>query len=410
MGISGEFRFDRLPPSPFYNMIPAITEPEDAPAGLAPIDLTLGDPRHSIPDFVGDILMREVAGFGRYQPTGGPPSLRAAIAEYLTRRYELPDGFVDPERHVLATSGSREALFMLPVGTLDSPNGASGADRPAILYPAPGYPSYAAGALAAGFEPVAIPATAENGFLPDFLAAEFAAELDRAAAIYLCSPANPQGSVVGREALVRLIEEVRARDILLIVDECYADLYDREPPVGALQACAALGAGPRGTMMDNVVVSHSLSKRSNLPGMRSGFVAGDQAVLARFLKTRHTAAVAMPRPIAAVSEECWRDGAHVRANRDRYRAKIDMAEAILGHRFGFYRPPGGFFLWLSVEDDEASARQIWRKAAVKTIPGSYLAGEAAGGANPGAGFLRVALVPEETELEEALRRMAELSL
>ena len=401
-------RFDSLPGSPFPRLNALI---EGLAPGKPPLVMSLGEPRHAFPAFVMDEIAHNAALFGKYPPIVGTAEFRAAAAGWLARRYGLADAIgkdaaLDPDLQILPVNGTREALFNIAlVATPPEKRG----KRPAILMPNPFYQCYAAAALAAGAEPVYVPATRETGFMPDFEALPEEL-LARTAMIYFCSPANPQGAVASLDWLTRLVALARRHDIVLAVDECYADIYDREPPASALQAALAADAGGNDPFAD-LIVFHSLSKRSSLPGLRSGFCAGGRALMTRFREFRNIAAPQVPLPLMAASAACWADDAHAAANRDLYRAKIDAAERVLGNRFGFYRPPGGFFLWLDVGDGEKAARELWAKAGVKVLPGAYLSREDSPygpPGNPGAAYIRVALVDGLAETEEALARMAEV--
>ena len=217
---------------------------------------------------------------------------------------------------------------------------------------------------------------------------------------FLCTPANPQGAIASLDYLKDAIRLARRHDFVLVVDECYSEIYDRDPPPGALEAAQALDEG-----LDNLLVFHSLSKRSNCAGLRAGFVAGDERLIRRFFTLRSYGGSQMPLPIQAAAAALWRDETHVIENRALYRSKIDTAERVLDGRFGFYRPEGGFFLWLEVGDSEAAALALWRDAGVKSVPGIYLGAEDAAGHNPGAGYLRLALVHDDATVAEALERM-----
>lgn len=366
--------------------------------GAEPILLSLGEPQHPYPAFVDEILDRGRADYGRYPPIAGTAELRAAIAGWLDRRYGLPAGFLDPDRHVLPLSGTREGLFSIAFVAVPPEKGGR---TPAVLMPNPFYQCYAAAALAAGAEPVYCDATRETGFLPDFAALPEAVPEDllaRTALVYLCSPANPQGAVASRERLAALLDLARRHDFLLALDECYSEIYTEAAPPGGLDAAAASGS------LRNLVVFHSLSKRSNLPGLRAGFIAGDPEVIARFRHFRSYVGPAMPLPVQAAAAAVWRDEGHVDANRALYRAKFDAAERLLAGRFGFYRPAGGFFLWLDVGDGEAAARRLWAEAGVKVLPGAYLARDTGRG-NPGARYVRLALVAETARVVEGLERL-----
>jgi N-succinyldiaminopimelate aminotransferase len=265
--------------------------------------------------------------------------------------------------------------------------------------PNPFYQVYLAAAVFAHAEPAFLPAAAETHLLPD-LAILDEEMLDRTALLYLCSPANPQGAVTSLAALGEAIDLARRYRFVLCVDECYADIYADAPPPGTLEACAAAGG-----RLDNVLVFHSLSKRSSAPGLRSGFVAGDARLIAAFRRLRSFGGASVPLPILAASAALWRDDAHAEANRALYRAKFEMAERILGHRFGRLRPAGGFFLWLDVGDGESAARALWKEAAVRVLPGAYLARPSGGADNPGRAFIRLALVDDLPTTEDALRRL-----
>ena len=405
---SAASRFDRLPDSPFPRLNALI---EGLAPGKPPLVMSLGEPQHAFPPFVLDEINRHAGLFGKYPPIVGTAEFRAAAAGWLGRRYGLADEIgkdraLDPETRILPVNGTREALFNIAlVATPPQKRG----QRPAILMPNPFYQCYAAAALAAGAEPVYVAATRETGFMPDFEALPEEL-LARTAMIYFCSPANPQGAVASLDWLTALIRLARRHGIVLAIDECYADIYDREAPAGALQAALAAGKDEPDPFAD-LIVFHSLSKRSSLPGLRSGFCAGGRTLMARFRNFRNIAAPQVPLPLMAASAACWADDAHAAANRDLYRAKIDAAERVLGNRFGFYRPAGGFFLWLDVGDGERAARDLWVQAGVKVLPGAYLSREDSPygpPGNPGAAYIRVALVDGLAETEEALVRMAEV--
>jgi aspartate/methionine/tyrosine aminotransferase len=269
-----------------------------------------------------------------------------------------------------------------------------------VLLPNPFYAAYSAGALAADCEPVYMAATRESGFLPDLdsLSEEL---LARTVAFYLASPANPQGAVADRAYLTRLAELARRFGFLVFADECYCEIYlGDDMPRSMLET-----SGPNFT---NVVVFHSLSKRSNLPGMRVGFAAGDGKFLTKYVELRNVAAPQVPVPAQEVAIAAYGDDAHVDANRALYKAKFDLADQILGDRYGYKRPAGGFFLWLDVEaqgGDEEVAKRLWREAGLRVIPGRYLARDGTDGRNPGLGYIRVALVQDKETTAEALHRL-----
>lgn len=379
----------------------------------APILMSLGEPQHQPPALLAETLAAHAHEWNRYPPMAGTPELREAFTRWLTRRYKLPDTILDPARHVLSLAGTKEGLYLLaslvvPRRKFPDPSlprqrrvVVSEGDglRPVVLLPNPYYLVYNGAATMGGAEAVFLDATRENGFLPDL--SEIPQEtLERTVLFYLCSPANPQGTVASLDYLKEAIGLARRYDFVLAVDECYAEIYDRLPPPGALEACAALGGG-----FDRVLVFHSLSKRSSAAGLRSGFVAGDSELIAQFAHLRDYGGCQLPLPVQAASAALWRDEAHVEDNRARYRRKFELAEAALGGRYGFYRPAGGFFLWLDVDDGEAAALRLWREAALRVLPGAYTARAAHGRANPGERYIRIAVVHEEAILEDAFARM-----
>ena len=267
--------------------------------------------------------------------------------------------------------------------------------------PDPVYAVYYGAAVMAGAEPVLLPATAATDFLPD-LEAIPSSLLERTALFYLCTPANPQGSVADLDYLRRAVRLARRHGFVLAVDECYSELWDTAPPPGALDA--ALAEDGR---FDSVVVFHSLSKRSSAAGLRSGFVAGDADILTRLLRLRAYGSPVQPLPLLAAATALWQDEAHVEDNRARYRAKFDTAQRRLGNRFGFYRPAGGFFLWLDVGDGEAACRRLWCEGGIRVLPGGYLS-VGAQGANAGSAYIRVALVDEPALIDTALGRLGDV--
>ena len=362
----------------------------------APIAMSLGEPQHQPPALLAETLAAHAQDWNKYPPMAGTPELRQAIVEWLTRRYRLGGGMLDPDRHVLSLAGTKEGLYLL--ASLVVPR-RKGGGRPVVLVPNPYYLVYNGGATMAGADPVFLDATQSNGFMPD-LAAIPRSVLERTALFYLCSPANPQGTVASLDYLKQAVALARLYDFVLAVDECYAEIYDGAPPPGALEACAALGDG-----FDRVLAFHSLSKRSSAAGLRSGFVAGDSRLIAQFAQLRSYGGCQVPLPVQAASTALWRDEAHVEENRARYRRKFDIAEAAIGGNFGFYRPQGGFFLWLDVGDGETATVRLWRDAAIRVLPGGYTARAAHGRDNPGRQYIRLAVVHDEATLTAAFARI-----
>jgi aspartate/methionine/tyrosine aminotransferase len=372
----------------------------DLVAGIEPampvINLSVGEPQHPIPAFVGPTVAAHLNEFGRYPANKGLEPFRRAVAQWLGRRYALPRP-VDPETEVLVLNGTREGLFLAAIAARRWVAPRAGA--PAVLIPNPFYAAYAAGALAAGCEPVYLPTTRETGFLPDLDALDETL-LARTVAFYIASPSNPQGAVAGRAYLERLSAMARRFGFLVFADECYCEIYSEHAPHGMLEI-----SGPD---FANVVVFHSLSKRSNLPGLRVGFAAGDRRFLSAFLELRNVAAPQVPGPAQQVAVAAYGDEAHVEENRALYRAKFDLADQIVGNRYGYERPAGGFFLWLDVSahgGSEAVTRRLWAEAGVRVVPGRYLARMQVDGSNPGADYIRVAMVQDKAATAEALHRL-----
>jgi len=364
-----------------------------------PIDLTIGEPREAMPALVTAKLIEAVADYGKYPPIRGTDALRSAIAAWAGRRYGAAAA-PDPAREVLPLNGSREGLFLaaLPAAGRKQVKG-----RAAVLMCNPYYSAYIGGALAVDAEPIYLNATAATGHLPDLeMVATDKPLLDRTVALYLCSPANPQGAVASEAYIERALELARAHDFMLFFDECYSEIYADEPPAGALAVAAETA-----DRFCNLVVFNSLSKRSNLPGLRSGFCAGDARFLETFAEIRNMVAPQVPGPTQHVSAAVWGDEAHVAANREAYHAKYDVCDRVLGGRYGYRRPAAGFFLWLDVSKfggASDAAVTLWKRGGVKVLPGAFLAQAGRDGTNPGENYVRLALVHDATTIAEALER------
>ncbi len=381
-------RFSNLPDYAF----PRLRKLLDAHApGGDPIAMTIGEPRHPMPDFVAPILNDSLAGFGVYPPNDGTPELLAAISGWIRRRYGADIG----ADRILNLNGTREGLFNACIALCpERKNGAV----PVVLMPNPFYQVYAVAALTVGAEPVYVRAGAETGFLPDYAGLP-AATLDRGAVAYLCSPANPQGAVANRDYLQTLLALAEKHDFVVLADECYSDIWAKAPPPGVLEVAAQTGTDP-----ERAFAFHSLSKRSNLPGLRSGFVAGGAKGIAAMRQLRAFAGAPVPLPLQRVSERAWEDEAHVTASRAIYHEKFDVARQVFRSVQGFAVPEGGFFLWLPVDDGEAAALKLWRETGVRVLPGAYLSRDVAGD-NPGKNYIRVALVAPTEETQHGLIKL-----
>lgn len=361
--------------------------------GGEPLALTIGEPQHAFPSWVGDVLADNIAGFAKYPPNDGEPELLAAISAWINRRYGVDVG---PDR-IMALNGTREGLYNAAMALCpETKNG----KRPVILTPNPFYQVYMIASISVGAETVYVPATADNGFLPDY-ASMPADVLDRTAIAYICSPSNPQGAVASRDYWRDLIALAEKHDFRIFADECYSEIYRDEAPVGALEVAAEMGADP-----ERITIFHSLSKRSNLPGLRSGFVAGGTESIRLIRQLRAYSGAPLPLPIQRVSTRVWSDEEHVIENRVLYNAKYKMAEEVLGNLPGYHTPEGGFFLWLPVKDGEAATLKLWRESGVRVLPGGYLSRDV-NDKNPGKGFIRVAMVAPMEEMRRGLTLIRE---
>lgn len=380
-------RFSDLPEYAFPRLRRLL---DGVPAGGPELLMTIGEPKHPLPALVPATIAAHAGEFALYPPNDGTPALRAAICGWVDRRYGVA---LDPETQVFPLNGTREGLFGLALAL--SPETKAGG-RPAVLMPNPFYQAYGAAALAAGAEPVPVPATEATGFLPDYAALP-PALLDRVTLAYVCSPANPQGAVANAGWWRALLALAEVHDFRVVADECYAEIYRDTPPPGALEAAQAAGADP-----ERVMVVNSLSKRSNAPGLRSGFAAGGPRSIAALKRLRAYGGAPLPLPIQAASTALWQDEAHVVASRALYAEKFAAADRILGALPGYRAPEGGFFLWLRVGDGEAFARRLWRETGVRVLPGGYLGRATVDAPNPGDPYVRVALVAPLGDVERGL--------
>ncbi|MEP2782668.1 MAG: aminotransferase class I/II-fold pyridoxal phosphate-dependent enzyme [Pseudoruegeria sp.] len=362
-----------------------------APGGDS-IAMTIGEPQHAFPGWVSSILAANVDGFGKYPPNNGSEELLKQISGWIERRYSI---ITDPDTQIMALNGTREGLYNAAMAL--SPETKNG-QKPVLLMPNPFYQVYAVAALAVGAEPIYVPATAETGFLPDY--ASLSPEiLNRTTIAYICSPANPQGAVADVAYWKTLIALAEQYDFRIFADECYSEIYRNSPPVGALQVAEAVAADP-----ERVVIFHSLSKRSNLPGIRSGFVASGPKNISAIKKLRAFSGSPIPLPLQRVSERVWQEEEHVVENRMAYVEKFAIADKIFAGIDGYASPEAGFFLWLAVKDGEEAALKLWKETGVRVLPGAYLSRKV-DGYNPGTGYLRVALVAPKQEMQRGLIKL-----
>ena len=377
-------RFSNLP-AYAWPRLRALLDPV-SPGG-EPINLTIGEPRHAFPEFVAETVAEHAATFGNYPSNDGAPELLQAISDWLKRRF----GVSVPPDQVMALNGTREGLYNAAMALCpEEKNG-----TPVFLIPNPFYQVYGIAAISLGAEAKFLNATAETGFLPDLTSLD-ADTLNRTTAFYLCSPANPQGAVASPQYWRDALALAEQYDFRIFSDECYSEVYRDEKPVSGLQMAMETGADP-----ERVVVFHSLSKRSNLPGLRSGFVAGGPESIRRIRQLRAYAGAPLPMPIQYASAKVWSDEDHVERSRRRYVAKYDIANEVFAGIDGCGAPEAGFFLWLPVADGEAATVRLWSETGVRVLPGAYLSRDVAG-TNPGHGYIRVAMVADEEELQRGL--------
>ncbi|WP_417817191.1 aminotransferase class I/II-fold pyridoxal phosphate-dependent enzyme [Tritonibacter scottomollicae] len=379
-------RFAHLPPYAFPRLRALLDH--HAPGGDV-VQLTIGEPKHAFPSWVTDVIMENAAGFNSYPQNEGTDALRGAMADWAAQRYGVT---LDPATRLMALNGTREGLYNAAMALCpEEKNG----QRPVVLIPNPFYQVYMIAAISVAAEPMFVPATDETGHLPDY--ASLPEEvLNRTAVAYICSPANPQGAVASRaywEQLIRLAEKY---DFKIFADECYSEIYRDSAPVGALTVADELGADP-----ERIVLFNSLSKRSNLPGLRSGLLAGGPETLVQVKKLRAYSGAPMPSPLQAAAAKVWADEAHVVENRALYQEKYRVADEVFAGLNGYMSPEAGFFLWLPVEDAEAATLKLWQETGVRVLPGSFLA-QGEGAENPGHGYIRVALVASAEQTRAAL--------
>ena len=396
-------RMALAPPSAFERLARLLegVNPISFPIGAAPVAMTVGEPQENPPDFITEIVNANARDYGRYPPIAGTPEFRKSAAAWACRRFGLPPTAIDPDRQILPLNGSREGLFLaLPPLTPETKNGG----RPIVLVPNPFYVTYPAATYASGADAHYVDARAETGFLPDFDSLPESV-LTRTIAAFFCSPSNPEGACANREQWLKLFQLADRHDFVVLADECYCEIYDAAPPIGALDVRYHSTGG-----FERLLSFHSLSKRSNVPGMRSGFVTGAPALIAAMQRFRNTCAPQVPIPVLKASAAAWDDERHVEENRGRYRERFEIARRILGNHRGFRLPAGGFYLWLYVGDGPGFAKALWRETGVRVLPGAFMCVDKIPGdpaSNPGFPYVRMALVHDAATVTAALERVAE---
>ena len=390
---------NRLQPYPFEKLR-ALKAGLVPPSNKSAIALSIGEPRHSPPGFVIEEAITHLHGLEKYPLTKGTLELRTACVNWASQRFHVPNDYLDPDRHVLPVNGTREALFAFAQAVIDRTK------KALVIMPNPFYQIYEGAAFLAGAEPWFLNTTADNAFIPDFDSVPDDVWA-RCQLIYICTPGNPTGAIISQAALEKLIKLADEHDFIIASDECYSEIYFDEgnPPTGLLEVAAKTGR----TDFKRCIVFHSLSKRSNLPGLRSGFVAGDANILEKFLLYRTYHGCAMPPPSQAASIKAWEDEQHVKENRNQYREKFDAVLEILSPVMNVQKPQAGFYLWPEIPavngmDEQDFTRGLFAQQNVTVVPGSYLSREAHG-INPGNNRVRMALVAPTEECIDAAQRI-----
>lgn len=362
------------------------------------IALSIGAPRHKPAQFINTQLVNHLKSLAHYPPVKGIISLRETIATWLIQRFGLKTANIDPERHIIPVNGTREALFAFAQATVDR------SKNPLVLMPNPFYQIYEGAALLAGAQPWYMNTTADTHFLPDFSAVPHDV-WERCQLIYICSPGNPSGAIIEQQTLQSLIQLADKHDFIIASDECYSEIYfdEKNPPIGLLQAAQAMGRDD----FKRCVVFNSLSKRSNVPGLRSGFVAGDADIMSQYLLYRTYHGCVVPTFVQAASQYAWADEKAVIQNRQAYREKFAKVMDILSPVLAVDMPEAAFFLWPEIPiDDESFCKKLYKQQNVSVLPGSYLS-RYAQGINPGENRVRIALVAELNECIDAATRITE---
>jgi aspartate/methionine/tyrosine aminotransferase len=373
---------------------------ENEKPGAPVINLSVGDPRGAVPAFITEAIAKHAHQFGEYPAINGTDDWRDAASSWLRRRFRLPASAMQADKNLLPLCGTREGLFLAPF--IVTPEKKAGA-RPVILLPNPFYQCYAAAALAAGAEAIFVHANAGTGFLPDYASLPKSV-LERTVAAYICSPSNPEGAAANESYWRTLFALADKYDFTVFADECYADIYLGHEPLSALTARYEMGGD-----LSRLLTFHSLSKRSCLPGLRSGIVAGDEKLIATFRQFRNYAGPQLSMPIQAASAAAWRDEDHVKKNRATFAERFRAAGDILGNKARL--PDGGMFLWMDVGNGEDAALKLWREGGIRVLPGAYMGRETESGktqSNPGFPYIRVALVSDLVTIKAAVARMGEI--
>ncbi len=388
---------------------------EDIPVGRSclkdgeVINLSIGEPQTQPPAFVAEEIEKAAKSWSKYPLSKGTPEYLSASANWLQQRYNLPENFIDPAKHVLAVPGTREGLFMTALTVLSTPK--KDEESPVFLTPNPCYHVYTGAAAAAAAEVVTVSATKESGYLPDYTTVPEDI-LKRTELCVLCSPSNPEGAVADSQRIKDLIWLARKYNFVVVFDECYAEIYTDTPPHSALEIAAELETNFPGNSppdpLANILVFHSLSKRSSAAGLRCGFIAGDEKWISMINTTCQVGGAGVPIPIQAAGTRLWQDEKHVEVNRALYKENFDLAQRILGKSVPVEIPAGGFCLWLEVGDGIEITKRLWQEAGIRVMPGAYMSHANNTGSSPGDRYIRLALVYDPGFMEKALESIRNL--
>ncbi len=391
-------QIDKLTDYPFKRL-DALLSDIPAPQNSTPIMMSIGEPQHPAPSLITEELKRNSSLWNKYPSAKGTIEFRLSVKKWLLRRFNLHEDTLDTERNILPLAGSREGLYMSAQLTVSNNTKAG---KPIVLIPNPFYQVYLGAAILSNAEIFMLDLNENNNYQPEISNLD-KNTLKRISTYFICNPSNPQGTVASKEYLINIIKLARRYNFTIISDECYSEIYTKSPPPSLLEAALDMGDG-----LKNIMVFNSLSKRSSVPGLRSGFVVGDEILIEKFFKLRSHSCAVQPLPVMAVATKLWEDEKHVVVNRNLYKEKIISATQIIGNKINFRIPEGGFFLWLNVKDGSRATIDLWGKGGIKVLPGKFLCKQNKDGLSPGDEYIRVALVNSKEKTINAIRKITDI--
>ena len=391
-------QIDKLKDYPFKRL-DALLSGVNPPKDTVPIMMSIGEPQHPAPNIISKELNKNSNLWNRYPSARGTIEFRSSIKKWLLKRFNLDENLLSAEKNILPLAGSREGLYMSAQLTVSEKVIGK---KPIVLIPNPFYQVYLGAAVLSNATVHLLNLNDNNNYQPEISALD-RETLERTSTYFICNPSNPQGTVAPKDYLVNIINLAREYNFTIISDECYSEIYTKTPPPSLLEAALDIGEG-----LKNIMVFNSLSKRSSAPGLRSGFVAGDELLIEKFFKLRSHASAVQPLPLMAVATKLWEDEKHVIENRNLYKEKIFDATRIIDNKIKFKAPEGGFFLWLNVKDGTKVAVDLWAKAGIKVLPGRFLCQQDEDGLSPGDEYIRVALVNSKAQTIDAIKNMTEI--